>query len=135
MAKILIMEDDAEQAKMLGELLKADGHHIETAYTGGEAWAILQTRPFDVLLTDMRVPSPIGTNRSSGGLALIVQIRRAKGETVPAWIPALRIIAISGAGIYAPGSLDLAGNFGADMALQKPVGAKDLLAAIEAVLT
>jgi len=135
LANILIMEDDADQARLLGALLSNAGHHVEITFTGNEAWAILSARPFDVLLTDMRVTTPFGMKQSEGGLALIIRIRNAAGDDVPGWIAGIRIIAISGGGNYATGALDRAGTFGADRCLHKPVAGTDLLEAVRSVLS
>lgn len=134
MATILIMEDDADQARLLGALLTSAGHEVEITFSGSEAWAMVLVRPFDVLLTDMRVLTPMGIKQSDGGLALIIRLRNATRDDAPEWIPAMKIVAISGSGTYSKGALDRAGTFGADICLHKPVNSADLIEAIRSVL-
>lgn len=131
MAKILIMEDDLDQGSLLTALLVNAGHQTELAYTGGEAWAILQHEPFDTVLTDIYVNTVSDTARSNGGLFLINKIRFWKRKDAPEWVHRLKIVAMTGA-VGVPGDiLQLATEFGADVCLRKPAALPDILEAVE----
>ena len=134
MAHVLVMEDDPDQAHMLGALLSNAGHSVELTYSGGEAWVMLMDRPFDVLLTDMRVLSAPRAGQSDGGLALIIRIRNATGATMPEWLSPMRIIAISGVPMRSDEILDRARTFGANLCLRKPAKSADILSAINNVM-
>jgi DNA-binding response OmpR family regulator len=55
-AAILVVDDDAQIARTLADLLTAEGHAVDTAPDGLTALAKLDTRPFDVVITDLRMP-------------------------------------------------------------------------------
>jgi len=129
--KVLIMEDDADQAITLSAALKDGGCKVEIAYSGSEAWMLLQRERYDVLVTDMQVASAPGSDRSEGGLALIIRIRGDK--TGPDWLDTIKIIAISGYQDYGQERLDRANIFGADRSLLKPVTGLQVMKAINEV--
>jgi two-component system NtrC family sensor kinase len=54
--RVLVVDDDAELAGVLAAVLRADGHDVETAPNGAEALTRLEARPFDVVLSDVRMP-------------------------------------------------------------------------------
>jgi CheY-like chemotaxis protein len=53
---ILIVEDDPAVAKALSRLLRRDGHTVDTAANGRLALAQLHERPYDLILSDLRMP-------------------------------------------------------------------------------
>ena len=59
---VLIIEDDAPFARLLGALLNANGdmYHIERAETLAAARERLTTRGFDFVLTDLGLPDSRG---------------------------------------------------------------------------
>jgi len=131
MAKILIMEDEFDQANLLLAILTNAGHDVTLSHDGDAAWALLLKEPYDVLLTDMSVKSSTDTLRKAGGLALIGKMRAVKGADYPDWIDRVRIVAISGVYTLADNMLRMARTLGADVCLRKPASIGDLLAAVD----
>jgi two-component system NtrC family sensor kinase len=66
---ILVVDDEAEVREVLGEILASAEHLVETASSGREALARLESRPYDVVLTDVRMPD-------MDGLTLFEEIKR-----------------------------------------------------------
>jgi two-component system response regulator HydG len=58
--RILAVEDDAEMLDLLTEHLTAEGYRVVAARQGAEALSRLKTEPFDVVLTDLRMPDVDG---------------------------------------------------------------------------
>lgn len=59
-AKVLLVDDEPAVLKCLGTLLARLGHHVTTASSGEEALAQLEHRPFDLVVTDYRMPGISG---------------------------------------------------------------------------
>jgi DNA-binding NtrC family response regulator len=57
--RILIVEDEPDLRSLLHQVL-APPHHVVLARDGMVACAKLETAPFDVVLTDVRMPGPSG---------------------------------------------------------------------------
>ncbi|MBI2879355.1 MAG: response regulator [Candidatus Rokubacteria bacterium] len=53
---ILVVDDEPEVADVLAEMLAADGHQVEVADDGASALDSLQTRSYDLILSDLRMP-------------------------------------------------------------------------------
>jgi two-component system, chemotaxis family, protein-glutamate methylesterase/glutaminase len=73
--KILVAEDDLDNARLLESILRKSKHTVEVVADGVEALKRLQQTPFDVLLTDWMMPE-------MDGVALIQRVR-AEIETAP----------------------------------------------------
>ena len=82
--KLLIVDDEPELITVLCKSLRKKGHTIETAANGVEAWNIIEAHstaheqgniPFDVILTDHRMPQMNGTD--------FIKKLRHHGFTVP----------------------------------------------------
>ena len=58
--QILIVDDDRAVVEVLAELLRAAGHACTTATGSREAHALLDERPFALLLTDVNMPDGSG---------------------------------------------------------------------------
>ena len=56
MSRILVAEDEPAYAELIKVVLEEAGHQVTTAADGAEAWEQLQRQPFDLLLTDIRMP-------------------------------------------------------------------------------
>ena len=54
-ASILVVDDERIAARNLEHLLKKEGYDLCTAQSGAAALALLEQRPFDVVLTDLRM--------------------------------------------------------------------------------
>lgn len=67
-ARILVVDDDPLVVGLLTDLLTADGHEVETAPDGLIALERIAERPFDLILSDLRMPrlDGIGLYRELG---------------------------------------------------------------------
>lgn len=118
--KILVMDDDEIMRDMIVQLLSEAGYVAESAPDGRRGLKLLETRPFDLIVTDMVMPD-------KEGLETILAIRK-KNKTVP-------IIAISGGGKLGPERyLPLAREFGANVTFQKPFDNERFLEAVQKCL-
>jgi DNA-binding NtrC family response regulator len=54
-ASVLVVDDERIAARNLEHLLKKEGYDLCTAQSGAAALALLEQRPFDVVLTDLRM--------------------------------------------------------------------------------
>ncbi len=59
-ARVLVIDGDAAVCRKLGSLLAEEGHEVVTAQSGKEAVKLLQSRQFDVALTDLLMPEMDG---------------------------------------------------------------------------
>ncbi len=73
--RILVVDDEEPQREILRTILSADGYSVETAPGGGEAIRRCQEKPFDLVLTDLRMP---GTD----GLSLVERLTRDNPPTM-----------------------------------------------------
>lgn len=53
---ILIVDDEAQNIKLLGSILKENGYEVEFAMDGENALAWLTSKPFDLVLLDVMMP-------------------------------------------------------------------------------
>ncbi len=65
MKKILIVDDDGEFRNHLIEVLKEEGYQIDAASSAKEAFALLSTGEFDVVLLDYLMPKQSGVDALS----------------------------------------------------------------------
>lgn len=77
MAKILLVEDDADTARLVSKWLGTEGHLIDHAADGKEALELLSIQEYDLLVLDWDVPNVTGVEicqsfRKSGGIAPIL---------------------------------------------------------------
>jgi DNA-binding NtrC family response regulator len=69
MPDVLVVDDDLDLGKVLVALLAREGYACEHVASGPEALACLEARPFDAVLTDLRMPD-------MDGLALLKEVGR-----------------------------------------------------------
>lgn len=126
MAKILLVDDEPVVLNVLARLMESEGHHqVVRATNGKTALSMLESDPYDLIVTDLMMPD-------CDGLELIMSVRQT--------YPSLNIIAISGyswkdemqdrESTY----LDAAEALGSIAALRKPLDQEEFLAAIRAAL-
>ncbi|MBI4562242.1 MAG: response regulator, partial [Candidatus Rokubacteria bacterium] len=53
---ILVVDDELEVAEVLADMLAADGHQVETAANGALGLEKLGSRPYDLILCDIKMP-------------------------------------------------------------------------------
>ncbi len=68
MAKLLVVDDEKNLRLVVQKELMRQGHEVEVATNGEEAWALLEERDFDVLLSDIDMPR-------LDGMALLRRLR------------------------------------------------------------
>jgi CheY-like chemotaxis protein len=54
--RILVVDDEDNLRDVLVEVLKRDGHEVDSAVDGTEALHLLGERSYDLVLTDLRMP-------------------------------------------------------------------------------
>jgi two-component system, NtrC family, response regulator HydG len=72
---ILVIDDDAYICSLLEKYLKHNGYDAEVAYSGSAARNMIETREFDLILSDFRLPD-------SDGLKILQHIK-SKKPSVP----------------------------------------------------
>jgi excisionase family DNA binding protein len=111
--RVLVADDDEPIRDLLTRIFAAVEYEMEAVPDGMSALARLRTLPFDLLVTDLRMPG-------MGGLELAREARRV-------W-PAIKIVVITG---YPSQSSAIdAVNIGVDAYLTKPFRSIDLLMAV-----
>jgi len=60
MTRVLVVDDEAKLAKFVAQALELDGHEVVRATGGREALDLLAERPFDIVVTDLRMPEVDG---------------------------------------------------------------------------
>lgn len=118
MASILIIDDSPSIRLFLERALATAGHEVTTAPDGRQGLAVLHSRHFDLVITDIFMPESDG----------IETIRKARQSGV---LP--RVIAISSKNSIM-NLLPAAKMLGAMRTLQKPFTAEQLLATVDSVL-
>ncbi len=73
MARILIVDDDAELASTLGGVLESEGYEVGTIETLDDARKALMSSPPDLLILDIMFPE-----NPAGGFDLARELRRAE---------------------------------------------------------
>ena len=116
MVRALLVDDDRDLARLLGEYLSA--HDVELAHVedGAAALALLAERPFDVVLLDVMLPG-------IDGFEVCRRVRAA--HDVP-------IVMLTARGDDADRIVGL--ELGADDYVPKPFNPRELLARVRAVL-
>jgi len=115
--RILIVDDEPEIRAELAEYLVEKGYEVSQASNGVEAFETFQREGADAVITDMRMP-------------------RGTGEQLTRWLreitPCLPIIVITGH--YSQDDLALARQAGANAAIKKPVGLRELSETLKSLL-
>jgi DNA-binding NtrC family response regulator len=93
MGHILVAEDQAEVRRLAVRTLTRAGHEVEETARGDEALRLIQQKPFDLVLTDVRLPGSDGVQILQAVMALPAQtlvILMTGYGTVDAAIAAIR---------------------------------------------
>ncbi len=114
--QILVVEDDASMARLLGRTFEEEGHQVVLTGDGRAAYEIARSSRFDVIVLDVLLP---GMN----GSAVARKLREAKNRT-----PILMLTARD-----APADIVTGLDSGADDYLTKPFSIEVLLARVRAV--
>lgn len=110
--RILVVDDNEDLRSTIQALLQADGFEVAVAGNGQAALALHQSRPADVVITDLFMPD-------KDGIETIVELRKLS--------PQLKIVAISGwTSTQGSDYLRVAREIGATVTLQKPFDPQEL---------
>lgn len=60
MAKVLVVDDQELARTLIADVLRADGHEVETAATGTEMMHLLLNDEFQVVVLDLKIPHVSG---------------------------------------------------------------------------
>jgi CheY-like chemotaxis protein len=115
-SSVLLVDDDHDVVWGMGRCLTRAGFQVATCSDGAEAISLLDSRPFDVLITDIRMPLV-------SGLALTDWVRKHQPQT--------KVIVMTAFGSTAMRQLSL--RKGAFQYLEKPVDPEVLVEIISDV--
>ncbi|MCH7400533.1 response regulator [Belliella kenyensis] len=118
--KILLVEDEIDLQSNLCEILEINRYKVVVADDGVEALKMLELDHFDLIISDIMMPN-------MDGISLLHQVRLNKN-----WVNIPFIFLTSKVG---SNSMREGMNAGADDYLAKPVQIRDLISAVNAVLT
>lgn len=120
MAKILVIDDDAQVLAMLQKMLEREGYEVVVASDGNKGVKCYRENPTDLIITDLIMPE-------KEGIETIIELRRD--------FPDIKIIAMSGGGRNNPKAyLGIAENLGTQYTFAKPIKRKELLKAVRELL-
>ena len=86
-ARLLVVDDEANQRRMLAGILSRAGYEVVTAEGGQQALAALAEARFDTLLTDQRMPGMDGlelldrARSAQHDLPVVLMIGYSEGES------------------------------------------------------
>ncbi|MBI5254983.1 MAG: PAS domain S-box protein [Burkholderiales bacterium] len=118
-SRVLVVDDEAEVAELIRDMLESAGHEVAVAESGAVALELLATARFDAIVSDLRMPD-------MDGAALRAEVQQAH--------PALaaRMLFITG-DTLSPGAREFLDATGCQR-LDKPFAKADLLAGVSALL-
>jgi DNA-binding response OmpR family regulator len=119
MARILIIDDSADERDLVTYALLSAGHVVSMADNGESGLALQRHFQAEILVTDIFMPY-------KDGIETIFEFKRD--------FPAVRIIAMSGSGFVSSSAyLSAARQIGADAVLHKPFAIQELLDAVKMI--
>ncbi len=117
MAKILIVEDDADLSETIKDGLLDEGHEVKVAGNGHDGRSFIQLHDFDVIVLDWDLPGLTGIQ--------ILKEYRSNGGQTP-------VIMLTGKGEIAEKEQGL--DSGADDYLTKPFNLRELAARVRSLM-
>ena len=117
MLKILVLEDDKDQARLLTRWLTDEGHNVSHTLSGKECLDLFKSSSFDMCILDWQLPD-------LSGIDVLVQIRNHMQSKIPVLFATQR---------NDEDDIVLALNHGADDYLVKPLRQKEVLARVNAL--
>jgi DNA-binding response OmpR family regulator len=115
--RILVVDDDTGIRQLGTEVLNRNGYQVDAVEDHTAGWKALQTRNYDLLITDLDMPR-------LSGLKLVKRLRDAR----------LALPVILASGTMTPQELNRNPWFHLSGALLKPVSPDQLLQTVQAVL-
>lgn len=121
MARVYIVDDDADIRRALRRLLRLEGHEVQTFVSGSSALMAIRDDPPDAVISDIYMPD-------GDGIELLIHL-----SDLDSRVP---IIAVSGGG-FLPSDfvLEDAHRLGAVATLEKPMSLDSVRAALEKALS
>lgn len=116
--KLLVVDDEPSILNFLVRMLERDGYEVQSAHDGQEALDLLRARPFDLLLTDIKMDRLDGVE--------LLNIARSE-------CPDMAVILLTGHATVASAVAAL--QRGASNYLIKPVKKEDMLQAVRTALS
>jgi DNA-binding response OmpR family regulator len=118
--RILLIDDDDLLRETISGLLEASGYDVDSAEDGAEGLRMFEAQEYGLIITDIMMPDRDGIE--------IIRMLHDEGDPP-------KIVAISGGGMFDSLSyLQMAKEFGADIVLEKPFRAQQLLDAVQGLL-
>lgn len=118
MAKVLVVEDNLANQRLVRLLLESMQHEVECAFTGEEGWARVQSGGYDLVLLDMHLPG-------LDGFQLAHRIKAMHG-------PGVKVIAVTA--LAMEGDKQRVMESGCDGYFSKPISVRDFRARISEIL-
>ena len=115
MGRVLLVDDEAAVRDTLRAVLESQGYECEEAENGAAALTCLEGKPFDLIITDNRMPELSGVE--------FLQIISQKPDPKPP--------VIFFTGDISNAEKDLALKYGARAVLHKPPNFGEIIAAVE----
>ena len=121
MARIIVIDDQADVRALLRNILESQEHEIDEAENGALALKALGRHQYDLIITDIIMPEEDGIAVASHASELQ---------------PDAKVLAISGGGKYldANQSLNVMELLGVNLTLLKPFGRDELIAEVNELL-
>jgi CheY-like chemotaxis protein len=113
--KILLVEDHQDTAHALANLLAREAHRVRRVHTGSDALRAAAEQPFDLLISDLRLPD-------ISGCEVMAQLKRK-----------YNLIGIAVSGMSAPADIERALAAGFSRYLVKPVKLETLREVVEQI--
>lgn len=119
--RLLLVDDDLQVLDVLHEMLHLKGYQVLPVSDGKEALVLIETQSFDLVITDMKMPSV-------NGLDIVRKVKQISPDTP--------VMMITGWGdeVDGMGEKELSA-LGIDLLLSKPVQWADLISAVSKLLS
>jgi len=118
MGKVLVVEDNLANQRLMRMLLESQGHEVRCSMTGEEGWALVQEGGYDLVLLDMHLPG-------IDGFQLARRIKDRLGSGV-------RIVAVTAMAME--GDRNKVLDSGCDEYISKPISVSEFRSRMEALL-
>ena len=118
-ARVLVVEDNVKNLKLVRDVLDHDGYEVVAAGTGEEGVRLAAETDPDLVLMDLQLPGIDGTEA----------LRRIRATERGAGVPVLAVTAFA-----MDADRDRALHSGFDGYLQKPISMRDLLRQVRDIL-
>jgi CheY-like chemotaxis protein len=118
MAKVLVVEDNQANQRLMSMLLNSMGHEVVCATTGEEGWSRAQAVDYDLVLLDMYLPG-------LDGFELCKRIKAASGGRT-------RVVAVTA--LAMPGDRKKVMESGCDGYFSKPISLSDFRSRVQDIL-